>query len=124
MNNILIIEDEKDVLENLCDMMELEDFNPLSADNGLDGISIAKKELPDLIICDIAMPYADGFEVLKALKYYPSTKDIPIIILTAKSNQEDVDKAMHLGAEDYITKPFVNQQLIETIKHRLELSKK
>jgi len=122
MKRILVIEDEKDVLENLCDMIELEDYFPLSASNGLDGINIAKKELPDLIICDLSMPYADGIEVLKAVKYYPSTRMIPVIILTARSNKEDIDKAMQLGADDYITKPFVNQQLIDTIKLRLKQS--
>jgi len=119
MKKILVIEDEKDVLENLCDMMELENFIPIAATNGLDGIQLAKDELPDLIICDIAMPYADGFEVLNVLKNYPTTTNIPIIILTAKSNKEDIDKAMKCGADNYITKPFLNQQLIDTINLRL-----
>jgi CheY-like chemotaxis protein len=119
MKKILIVEDEKEVLDNLSDLMELEGFFAIQSVNGLEGIRKAKTELPDLIICDISMPIADGYEVLRELKSCKQTNSIPFIMLTARSAKEDIDKAMQLGADNYITKPFINKQLIDLINLRI-----
>ncbi|MEL7035160.1 MAG: EAL domain-containing protein [Cyanobacteria bacterium J06592_8] len=120
MNKILVIEDEPDIRENIQDILEMEDFELVSAENGLIGIEQAKKHLPDLIICDIMMPKMNGFEVLQELKKENKTASIPLIFLTAKADRTDFRQGMELGADDYLTKPFTPKELLQAIRVRLE----
>lgn len=121
---ILVIEDNQDVRENIEEILDLAGYKTLTAENGKIGIKKAKKELPDLIICDIMMPVMDGYDVLYFLSLNPETSTIPFIFLTAKSEKTDFRKGMELGADDYITKPFEESDLIKSIEVRIEKSKK
>ncbi len=117
---ILVIEDEKDVRNNISTLLEEEGFSVLSAPCGEEGIEIAKKEIPDLIVCDILMTGIDGYEVLKELSKEKKTRSVPFIYLTAKVERDDLRKGMQLGADDYIFKPFKSSELIGAINARLQ----
>ncbi len=121
--NILVIEDNKDVLENTTELLELAGYQVDGAKNGKLGVSKAKEMLPDLIICDIMMPEMDGYDVLYYLSIDPKTSTIPFIFLTAKSDSQDFRKGMELGADDYLTKPFEEIDLLKSIERRLIKSK-
>ena len=118
MKTIVLLEDNPDILETTREILELADYRVLTAQNGKDGIRLVKAEKPDLIICDIMMPELDGFGVLRILSKNPDTSDIPFIFLTAKAEKSDLRKGMNLGADDYITKPFEEADLLEAIDTR------
>ncbi len=120
MNKILIVEDDIDVRENLLDLLDAENFDTIAAQNGLIGLELANKEVPDLILCDVNMPELDGFSLLSELRQNTVTATIPFLFLSAMSDQEDFRKGMRLGADDYLTKPFTRDELLEAIKCRLE----
>ena len=122
MEKILIIEDNTDVRENLAEILELSGYGVLTAENGKVGVEVAVSERPDLILCDIMMPELDGFGVLRILSKNPMVSNIPFIFLTAKAEKEDFRRGMGLGADDYITKPFDDVQLLDTIEMRLRKS--
>ena len=117
---ILIVEDDINIRENIVDLLEVENFHAIAAEDGRMGLELASKEVPDLIICDVMMPKLDGYSVLNALRENPITATIPFVFLTAKSNKNDFRQGMGLGADDYLTKPFTKDELLETIKCRLE----
>ncbi|MGD1910112.1 MAG: response regulator [Rivularia sp. (in: cyanobacteria)] len=117
---ILIVEDDINVRENILDLLDAENFHAVAAQNGCIGLELANKEIPDLIICDVMMPELDGYGVLNALRRNPVTATIPFVFLTAKSDRLDFREGMRLGADDYLTKPFTKDELLETIKCRLE----
>jgi two-component system, sensor histidine kinase and response regulator len=117
---ILVIEDEKDVRLNIVEILASGGFDSINAENGLVGIQMAKEASPDLIICDIKMPDLDGYEVLQELRQDPSTAMIPLIFLTAKTDQAEIRQGMNLGADDYLTKPFRRIDLLATIAARLK----
>src|SRR5690606_38830885 len=119
MKKILFIEDDTVVRENTAELLELSDYEVVTAANGRSGVQLAKKELPDLIICDIMMPELDGYGVLQALAEDPKTQQIPFIFLFAKTEHKDISKGMDLGADDYLTKPFEEDELISAIESRL-----
>lgn len=120
MKRILVIEDETQVRENIQQILEFSDFEVISAAEGAAGLNLAKANIPDLIICDIMMPGMDGYSVLKALRQEPTTETIPVIFLTAKADRADLRQGMELGADDYLTKPFENSELVRAVKSRLE----
>jgi two-component system, sensor histidine kinase and response regulator len=120
MKKILVIEDEPLVRENLEDILEIENFQVVSAANGKIGLELAKKEIPDLIICDIMMPELDGYEVLNYLRSDETIAKIPFIFLTAKAERLDLRQGMELGADDYLVKPFTPQELLKAIEARLK----
>jgi two-component system, sensor histidine kinase and response regulator len=120
MSTILIIEDEPQVRENIQEILMLSDFDTLIAPNGQIGLEIAKEKLPDLIICDIMMPELDGFSVLSALRQNEATMNIPLIFVTAKAERSDFRQGMDFGADDYLTKPFTTEELLNAITSRLE----
>lgn len=122
MNAILVIEDEAQIRTNIEEILELGDFQAIAAANGRMGLELAKKHLPDLIICDVMMPEMDGLEVLENLRAEPKTSLIPFIFLSAKVEKSDQRKGMTLGADDYLTKPFTAQELLEAVAVRLERS--
>lgn len=119
MTKILIIEDDPMVRENLEEILELAEFDFLSAMNGAEGLALAKETLPDLILCDVMMPEMNGFEVLENLRKDPRSLNIPLIFLTAKVDVASLREGMNLGADDYIMKPFDINSLLEAIQTRL-----
>jgi CRP-like cAMP-binding protein/CheY-like chemotaxis protein len=119
MATILIIEDEEDIRLNLTEILSLAKYDVIAASDGKEGIGKAQKEFPDLILCDVMIPYIDGFGVLHIVRKNPDTKDIPFIFLTSKSEMSSIRNAMSLGANDYITKPFESGDLLNTIKKNL-----
>jgi CRP/FNR family transcriptional regulator, polysaccharide utilization system transcription regulator len=119
MKTILLIEDNADLRENTAELLEESNYKIITAENGKIGIELAINHLPDLIICDIMMPELDGYEVLEILSKNPLTETIPFVFLTARSENSDLRKGMSLGADDYITKPFKEVELIEAIETRL-----
>jgi len=120
MKKILVIEDESETRENLVLMLDMEGFKALSAPNGRKGVAVAKKELPDVILCDVSMPELDGYGVLEALRADETTVSIPFIFLTAKSDKKDLRTGMNLGADDYLTKPASAEEVLAAIAARLE----
>lgn len=120
MDKILVIEDEQAVRDVIVDMLDAENFYPVSAQNGQIGVKLAHKHLPDLIICDVMMPEMDGYEVLTHLRQSPETATIPFMFLTAKADKTDVRQGMELGADDYLTKPFTRHELLQAIAARLQ----
>ena len=120
MKKILIIEDNQDVRENTADILELANYDVCKAENGKEGIELVKKCNPDIILCDIMMPELDGYDVLKHLSKDKKTATIPFIFLTAKTERTDVRKGMNLGADDYLTKPFEESELLEAVATRLK----
>ena len=119
MRKILLIEDDVVLRENTTELLELSNYLVINAPNGKIGVEIARKNLPDIIVCDIMMPELDGYGVLKALSQNESTQHIAFIFLSAKTERKDVRKGMNLGADDYITKPFNEDELISAIESRL-----
>ncbi len=120
MKTILLIEDNQEVRENSAEILELANYKVLQADNGKTGIELAQKTIPDLIICDIMMPVLDGYGVIHLLSKNDATAGIPFIFLTAKTERSDFRKGMELGADDYITKPFDDVELLNAVESRLK----
>lgn len=116
---ILIIEDQPEVRENIAELLELSNYQPIIAENGKIGVKKALDEQPELILCDIMMPEMDGYEVLYLISKRPETASTPFIFLTAKSEKADFRKGMNMGADDYITKPFEEMELLGAIERRL-----
>ncbi len=109
---ILVVDDEKDILELVSIILAEEHITVLKAQDGLTALELARKEKPDLILLDIMMPEIDGWEVLKILKIEEETKDIPVAMLTCKTETRDKVLGIQEGAVDYITKPFAPEDLI------------
>ncbi|PHI19729.1 transcriptional regulator [Lewinellaceae bacterium SD302] len=118
--HILVIEDNEDVRANLAEILELYGYIVTEAQNGLEGVKEAIRILPDLILCDVSMPELDGYGVLNILSQQDNTAGIPFIFITARTEKEDVRRGMNLGADDYITKPFYKDELLQVIKTRLK----
>ena len=116
----MLIEDNKAVRENITEILELSKYEVYGAENGKIGVETVLREIPDLVICDIMMPELDGYGVLNLLSKDPKTSSIPFIFLTAKSERADFRKGMDLGADDYITKPFDDGELLNAIETRLK----
>ena len=119
MKRILLIEDDKALRENTEELLELSDYSVITASNGRIGIEAAIENLPDLIICDIMMPEVDGYGVLENLSNNEKTKQIPFIFLSAKTEHKEIRKGMDLGADDYLTKPFEEEDLMSAVESRL-----
>jgi CRP-like cAMP-binding protein len=122
MKKLLLIEDHFEIRENTSEILELDGYEVITAENGKIGVDKAIKEVPDLIICDIMMPVLDGYGVLHLLSRNPKTNEIPFIFLTAKADRSDLRKGMEMGADDYITKPFEDVELLNAVQSRLRKS--
>ncbi len=120
MKKILLIEDNEEIRENTAEILELADYEVITAENGRVGVEKARNDHPDLIVCDIMMPVMDGYGVLHLLSKTPETAEIPFIFLTAKADRTDFRKGMEMGADDYITKPFDDMDLLNAIESRLK----
>ncbi len=123
MITILLIEDHTPLRENLREMLALEGYEVLAAENGCEGLQLATQHLPALILCDIMMPGLDGYAVLERLRADPTTKALPFIFLTAKGTPPDVRAGMNLGADDYLPKPVSRNDLLKAVRIRLERAK-
>lgn len=121
---ILLIEDNEDIRESTAEILELAAYKVLTADNGKTGVELAQQHQPDLILCDIMMPELDGYGVLFMLNKNPGTAAIPFIFLTAKAERPDMRKGMEMGADDYLTKPFDDVELMNAIESRLKKKEK
>jgi len=119
MAKILVIEDEPDLRANVARLLKAEGYDVLTAENGVAGAEMALAQQPDLILCDIAMPEMDGFGVLFSLRENVTTAHVPFIFLTASTRTYDRNFGVELGANDYITKPFKLQDLLEAVKKRV-----
>lgn len=124
MKTIVVIEDNTDVRENLAEILDLSGYKCIEAENGKIGIKKVKEHKPDLILCDVMMPELDGFGVLKILNRDPALMHIPFMFLTAKAEKSDFRKGMGLGADDYITKPYDDVELLDAIEMRLNKASK
>lgn len=120
MKKILIIEDQKVLRDEVKDWFEFEGYLALAAQDGKEGIELARRHLPDLVLCDIMMPEMDGNEVLKQLRMNQSTSLIPFIFMTALAERTQVRSGMENGADDYITKPFTRIEMLNAVNARLE----
>lgn len=119
MKTILLIEDDPVLRENTQELLELSGYKVVTASNGKIGVEQALKWLPDLIVCDIMMPELDGYGVIESLSGNETTHFIPFIFLSAKTERQDIRKGMNLGADDYITKPFTEDELLSAVESRL-----
>jgi CRP-like cAMP-binding protein len=117
---ILVIEDQEDVRENIAELLELSNYNVTTAPGGKEGVKLALSSPPDLVLCDIMMPEMDGYEVLYLLSKNPTTSSVPFIFLTAKAENSDFRKGMNMGADDYITKPYEEMELLGAIERRIQ----
>ncbi|GAK54042.1 response regulator receiver domain protein [Candidatus Moduliflexus flocculans] len=120
MKKILVIDDDRDIREQVVTVLQYEGFQTMSADNGRSGVKLAKKHLPDLIICDVTMPEVSGYRVLADIRSNPMTENVPFIFLTGMVSPEDMRRGMRLGADDYLTKPFNVEELLAAIQTRFE----
>lgn len=119
MKKILLIEDDTALRENTAELLELANYEVITAPNGRIGITLAQQHHLDMIICDIMMPEVDGYEVLHALSLDTKTNQIPFIFLSAKTEHKEIRKGMNLGADDYLTKPFDEEDLISAVESRM-----
>jgi two-component system phosphate regulon response regulator PhoB len=115
-STILVVEDEMDILQLVDHNLKLADFHVLTAQDGYEALSLAKKHLPQLVILDLMLPGLDGFEVCKELKRSPRTKSIPVLMLTARGEEVDRIVGLELGADDYVVKPFSPRELVLRVR--------
>jgi CRP-like cAMP-binding protein/FixJ family two-component response regulator len=120
--SILVIDDNKDIRENTAEILDLAGYKTFTAENGKKGVEIALKEKPSLIVCDIMMPELDGYGVLHLIRKNQEIEHTPFIFLTAKTERNDFRKGMEMGADDYITKPFEEIELLNAVEIRLKKS--
>lgn len=118
---VLIIEDDETIRSNLFEFLEAEEFNVLSAEDGVSGLQLAKVFKPDLILCDINLPSLNGFGVLQELRKDLTTTKTPFIFLTSETDSSRREQAMQLGANDYLTKPMSLNKLLASITHQCQL---
>ena len=116
MKKILIIEDEPNIRELVTYNLKTNGYEPLEAEDGITGITLVYKEKPDLILLDIMLPGEDGYNILKRLKSDTRTRDIPVIMVTARDSEIDKVLGLELGADDYVTKPYSARELIARIR--------
>ncbi len=121
---VLAVDDSKTIRKIVSKAFSTYDCDVLEAENGIEGLSIASREKPDLIVLDITMPVMNGVEMLGKLKGQPELKDIPVIMLTAESGKENVMQIVKMGVRDYMVKPFKGEQLIERVMKILTLQPK
>jgi DNA-binding NarL/FixJ family response regulator len=122
MKKIMVIEDEPEMRRNITTLLRFKGYEPIAAHNGRVGVEMVRREQPDLILCDVMMPELDGYGVLRALREDAKLALIPFIFLTAKGEKDDLRSGMNLGADDYLTKPVANNDLVQAIEARLRRS--
>lgn len=113
---ILVVDDDEHILRSLSQYLELEDFNVVSASSGPEALKLFEQEKPDLLVLDVMMPGMDGFQVLEALRGNPETAGVPVLMLTARDQHNDILKGYQMGATSYLVKPFNLDELVEAIR--------
>ena len=116
---VLVVEDDPVIRANVLELLSEEGFEGISAQDGADGIALCKARVPDLVVCDIALPKLDGYAVLRAIREDAAIASTPFIFLTAKAERADVRAGMNLGADDYLTKPFTARDLLDAVRIRM-----
>ncbi len=116
MTKILIVDDEEDIVESLSFMLQTQGYETICAYDGEEGLKLAKEENPDLIMLDVMMPKINGYKICRLLKYDAKYKNIPIIMLTARSQESDKAIGEETGADEYITKPFEFNDVLEIMQ--------
>ena len=124
MHTVLVVDDETDILELVAFNLARQQFNVITADNGIAAVRIAREKLPDLIVLDLMLPGLDGFSVYRELRADPRTSAIPVLMLTAKGEVNDRISGLELGADDYVTKPFSPKELMLRVKALLKRTRK
>jgi DNA-binding NarL/FixJ family response regulator len=119
VKRILVIEDDAKLRQHYVELLRLEGYEVFEARNGREGVERARREVPDLVLCDITMPEMNGHRVLETLRAEPRTAHLPFVFLTGWSEQDDVRTGMNLGADDYLTKPVVPDELTAAVRARL-----
>ena len=119
MQKIIVIEDEPQMLRNMLTILELEGYEALGAENGEQGLAAIEQHRPGLVFCDIMMPGLDGYGLLRQLRAQPSTSAIPLIFLTARGEKNDMQTGLAMGAEGYLTKPVVLDDLLSMVRKHL-----
>ncbi|MBI4803264.1 MAG: response regulator [Elusimicrobia bacterium] len=115
-NKILIADDDGEMLDTLAELLEGEGYEVIQAENGLEALESAKKELPALIMLDIHMPKMDGLKACKAIKTDQVTKSIPVVMLTVEGSMSEIEQAIGYGAKTYITKPSSKEEILKVVK--------
>lgn len=113
---ILVVDDDEHILRSLSQYLELEDFNVVSASSGPEALTLFQQEKPDLLVLDVMMPGMDGFQVLETLRGNPETAGVPVLMLTARDQHNDILKGYQMGATSYLVKPFNLDELVEAIR--------
>lgn len=116
MKTILVIEDNDLIRENTAEILELANYRVLTAENGKKGVEMALQQKPDIVLCDIMMPVMDGYGVLNVFHTNPDLESVPFIFLSAKTERVDILKGIDCGADEYLTKPFQENELLEAIE--------
>jgi CheY-like chemotaxis protein len=120
MKRVLVIEDNREIRENTAELLVLNGYEVVTAENGKLGYEKVKRQRPDLIICDIMMPETDGRTFLKLVKKDNTTRSIPLVFFSAGSGPAEVRKGLIAGADEYLAKPFTEMELLEVIKRNLD----
>ncbi len=120
---ILIVDDEPDLVQTLRDRLEMNGYNIITAGNGREGLEKVLQEKPNIVLLDVIMPIMDGLETLEALRKHPETKNVAVIMLTARSQRQDIVRAKVCGITDYVVKPFDLTELIEKIENIVDHNK-
>ena len=116
---ILLVEDNEPIRENTIELLELSNYDVVTACNGKEGLGIAMQQSPDLILCDIRMPVMDGYHLLEHIRQQPSLSNSRFVFFTAKNKKKDIDVALKMGADDYIVKPFTGDELLDKLSKLL-----
>lgn len=116
---ILVVDDEKMLRESICTLLGLYGYQSAGAENGVQAKTLVDEFKPHLILCDVRMPQMDGFEFLNSVRQGSGGLELPFIFMSAKGEKEDIRKGMNLGADDYLTKPFVKEDLLKAIETRM-----
>lgn len=119
---ILLIEDVGDIREKIKELLMLAGYNVIIAANGKDGLDAIHKNLPDLVLCDIQIPGLDGYGVMSAIKNIPHMIGVPFVFMTSKSDPKELRKGMNMGADDFLVKPFTNEELLNVVSNHLKKS--
>jgi DNA-binding NarL/FixJ family response regulator len=119
MKRILVIDDDARLRQQCVELLKLEGYDVIEAKNGREGIDRARRDVPDLVVCDVTMPEINGHRVLETLRSEPQTAHVPFVFLTGWSERDDVRTGMNLGADDYLVKPVVPDELTAAIRARL-----
>ena len=116
MKRILLIEDNHSLREEIINVLELEGFDVVTAENGRVGLARLEESIPDLVLCDLMMPDMDGYETIRAIRSNPATRTLPVILLTARDDEDCRTKGNEVGANDYVTKPFKIPDLLRAVQ--------